>query len=177
MTSRTDNPAEVGIHVFERAGLGKAPFRCVGFDECFIAHPDGTTQAGTSCDYCHTGIRYTCIIRSRDGRTFKVGTDCVAKTGDAGLIRSYKTHPAVRAAQRAKAQAKDKAVIAEWNALFGDPAIVAKLTAIMVPGRPWVPGEQVSLHDEFKRVWGMCGAKGRSSNLKALKQRLAEMQR
>jgi hypothetical protein len=172
MTARTDNPAEVGVHVFQRAGLGNAPFRCIGFDECVITHPDGTTQAGGSCDYCGTGIRYTCVIRSHDGRTFKVGTDCVAKTYDAGLIRSYKNNPAVRAAKRAKAQAKDDAVIAEWNALFNDPAVVAKLTAVMVPGRPWVPGEQVSLRDEFKRVWGMCGAQGRRSNLKALKTRL-----
>ena len=48
--------------------------------------------------------------------------------------------------------------------------VVAKLTAVMVPGRPC---EQVSLHDELKRVWGVCGAQGRRSQLKALKTRLS----
>lgn len=169
---KTDNANHVGMHVFERAGLGLAPFRCVGFGESYIVHPDGTTQASGCCAYCSTGIRYTCRIRSRDGREFVVGTDCVAKTGDAGLLKSYKTHPEVRAANRAKARAKDDAVRAEWTALMADPANVAKLSAVMVPGRPWVPGEQVTLYDDLKRVWSMCGAAGHARHLKALKTRL-----
>jgi hypothetical protein len=46
------------------------------------------------------------------------------------------------------------------------------LPAIMVPGRPWVAGEQVTLLDSLKRLWGMCGASGRAKTLKALKKRL-----
>lgn len=173
MTTKTDNPDLAGVHVFERANLGKAPFRCVGFSEIVITHPDGSTQAGGSCDYCSTGIRYACHIRSADGRTFKVGTDCVAKTGDAGLIRQYKNRPEVRAAAKAKRAAKDAAVITEWNKLISSPDVIAVLSAIMLPGRPWIPGEQVSSLDSFKRVWSMCGASGRAKNLKALKARLA----
>jgi hypothetical protein len=173
MLAKTDNAAEVGMHVFERAGLGRAPFRCVGMSEMVIAHPDGTTQAGGSCDYCSTGIRYACHVKAADGRTFKVGTDCVARTGDAGLIRSYKTLPAVRAANRTKAKAKDTRVCAEWTALIEDPATIAKLSAVMVPGRPWVAGEQVTLLDSMKRLWTMCGATGRARTLKTLKAHLA----
>ena len=73
---------------------------------------------------------------------------------------------------RAKARAKDDRVIAEWSALFNSPETVDKLSAIMVPGRPWVPGEQVSLWDDFKRIWSMCGAAGHARTLKALKRRL-----
>jgi hypothetical protein len=170
--TKTDNLAEVGMHVFERAGLGKAPFRCVGYSENFITHPDGSTQAAGSCDYCGTGIRHQCQIRSRDGRLFKVGSDCVAKTGDAGLLRSYKTLPAVREANRAKARAKDERVCAEWKSLIEAPATVEKLSARLVPGRPWVPGEQVTLLDSMKRLWGMCGAAGRQRTLKTLKGHL-----
>jgi hypothetical protein len=173
MLARTDNPAEVGLHVFERAGLGRAPFRCIGVSEQFITHPDGTTQASGSCAYCGTGIRYVCAIRSADGRTFKVGTDCVAKTDDNGLIKSYKTRPEIRAMHRAKAAAKDERIVAEWNALVADAVNVAKLSAIMVPGRPWVPGEQVTLFADLERVWKMCGAVGRARMLKNLKSRLA----
>ena len=172
MLARTDNLAEVGLHVFQRAGLGVAPFRCVGFSEMVITHPDGSTQAGGSCDYCSTGIRYACHIRSANGNTFIVGTDCVARTGDAGLIRSYKTRSEVRAANRAKAKAKDDLVCAEWTALINAAATVEKLSAIMVPGRPWVAGEQISLFDSMKRLWGMCGATGRKRTLKTLKPHL-----
>lgn len=173
MLARTDNPAEVGMHVFERAGLGKAPFRCIGMAEKFIQHPDGSTQAAGTCAYCGQGIRYVYTVMGRDRRPFNVGCDCVERTGDAGLIKSYKQRPEVRAMARAKAKAADERVIAEWTALFNAPATIEKLSAIMVPGRPWVPGEQVTLYDDFKRIWGMCGATGRRNNLKALKRRLA----
>ncbi len=54
---RTDDPALVGRHVFERAGLGLAPFRFVGMEEkTFQACPGAPIQAGSSCDYCGTGM-------------------------------------------------------------------------------------------------------------------------
>jgi hypothetical protein len=74
---------------------------------------------------------------------------------------------------RAKAQARDGRVIAEWDALISSTDTVATLSAIMVPGRPWVAGEQVTLLDDMKRVWGMCGASGRARQLKYLKAKLA----
>lgn len=171
MLAKTDNPAEV--HVFERAGLGTAPFRCVGYTESVFTMPDGSTKGGSSCDYCGTGIRFVCKIKSRDGRTFKVGSDCVAKTGDAGLIRSYRNSPEVRKVQRAKVAAKDAAVIAEWKALIEAPATVEKLAAVMVPGRPWIAGDMTPILENMKRVWPMCGASGRARTLKALKKALA----
>ena len=171
MLARTDNPAEVGLHVFERAQLGKAPFRCIGYYEAkWQAHPGAPVQPGTCCDYCGQGIINAFKIRSRDGREFKVGSDCVARTGDAGLIRSYKKHPEVRAAARAKRNAKDDAVIAEWTALI--EANRAKLAAVMVPGPDWKP-EPRPLLEDLERVWGMCGAAGRARELKHLKKLLA----
>lgn len=174
MVTKTDNAAHVGMHVFERAGLGTAPFRVSGYREIvFQAYPGAPTQAGGSCDYCGTGIRYACLIKGRDGHEFKVGSDCVAKTGDAGLIKAYKNHPDVRAANRAKAAAKDAAVIAEWNALLADPVVLAKLAPLQVQGRPWVPGEMIPYLDRTKQVWGMCGASGRLRTLKGLKATIA----
>lgn len=80
------------VHVFEAAGLGKAPF---AFIACYEdrgpkAMGNGVTvgapgQPMGTCAYCGTGIAYCCQIESSDGKTFVVGTDCVAKTGDAGL--------------------------------------------------------------------------------------------
>ncbi len=172
MLTKTDNQAHVGMHVFERAGLGKAPFRCVGAHEEYITHPDGTTQASGSCQFCGMGIRNVFMIRGADGKMFKVGSDCVARTGDEGLIKSYKTHPAVRQLNRDKAQARDDRVVAEWNTLISDSTTITKLSAIMVPGRPWIAGEQVTLLESMDRLWNMCGAVGRNRTLKTLKRHL-----
>lgn len=65
-------------HVFTESGLGLAPFR-------FVDVFDAGKIAGT-CDHCGAGIRYFCEIRSADGHVARVGSECVFKTGDAGLV-------------------------------------------------------------------------------------------
>lgn len=79
------------MHRFEIAGLGKAPFRCIGFYvskfQAIPGDPNCPIQPGSSCDYCSNAIMNVYQIRGADGREFKVGCDCVAKTGDAGLRR------------------------------------------------------------------------------------------
>lgn len=79
------------IHKFEAAGLGTAPFRVVGFAvKKYQACHGAPIQVGGSCDYCGTGIMDTFYIRGADGREFKVGSDCVYKTGDKGLVDTVK---------------------------------------------------------------------------------------
>jgi hypothetical protein len=73
-------------HVFERAQLGSAPFRFLYMEEKLIKHPDGTTQAAGSCQYCGTGIRYCYYIQSAEDKKFYVGSDCVAHLGDEKLV-------------------------------------------------------------------------------------------
>lgn len=76
------------IHVFERAGLGMPPYKYLGMEKrSFQAAPDAPIQPGTCCDYCHTGIHFVFHLRSSDGNKFKVGSDCILKSGDAGLKR------------------------------------------------------------------------------------------
>jgi hypothetical protein len=95
------------IHAFEKAGLGKAPFTLTGF-----SHKVGPirTQIGPgiwsevgypgqpmgTCDYCGTGIAMCFHIRSSDGKSFIVGSDCVAKVGDVGLKRMIKSSEGYR---------------------------------------------------------------------------------
>lgn len=82
-----------GMHPFEKAGLGIAPFAYVGSDYRVgpmpvlnaAGHPTGMTvgapgQPCGSCDYCGTGIAECCIIRDADGKRFIVGNVCVQKT-------------------------------------------------------------------------------------------------
>lgn len=78
-------------HPFQAAGLGLAPFRCIGHEHKVgplrYPGPDGTTleigapgQPMGTCDYCGTGIADCYVIKSRDGKRFIVGSDCVART-------------------------------------------------------------------------------------------------
>ncbi len=92
------------IHRFEMAGLGKSPFHFTGtVTEKVFCVPGGSPKAGSSCDYCGTGIRYEFWVRSSDGNEFKVGCDCIHKTGDRGLIQQ------IAVAERKLRDAKNKA--------------------------------------------------------------------
>ena len=74
-------------HIFERAGFGIAPFTFKSVEEKLFVVPGAAPRAGGSCDYCSTSIRWAHWIVSADGNRFKVGSECVKKTGDKGLIR------------------------------------------------------------------------------------------
>lgn len=110
---KTDGTAE---HVFERAKLGKAPFRFVGIYEKRgpITLSDGS-QCGADgqpmgiCEYCGRGIAICCQIVSADGKRFVVGSDCVARTGDAGLVRQFKNSKELREFNRQARVVKAKA--------------------------------------------------------------------
>lgn len=112
------------IHLFEQAGLGKAPFRCVGLetsdDRAFInreRESNGlcyTTNNATTCDYCGQGIMNAYQVVSADGKRFKVGCDCMEKTGDAGLRQFVKDEE--RAKRQKKAAAKREAYNARERA-------------------------------------------------------------
>lgn len=172
MLAKTDNPAEVGMHVFERAGLGKAPFCCIGMiEKKFQAHRDAPVLPAGTCDYCHNGIMYVYQVRSVDGRTFGVGCDCVERTGDAGLIRSYKNRPEVRAANRAKAVARDDRIKAGWAEIMADDAAKAKLATFTVDA--YRGGTETWLAFAT-RAWGYCGAAGRARYLRQAKKFLAQ---
>lgn len=172
MPVKSDNPAEVGVHVFERAGLGLAPFRFVGFYTAkFQACPGALVQPGTSCDYCGTGIMYVCRIKSADGKFFKVGCDCVAKTGDAGMIQAYKKSPEYRAHQRELAHAKDQVKTAELNEILARPLVQASLKSQPHPVAHFA-GQGKTYLDYIKYCLGGSGAAGRASWLKWLRERL-----
>jgi hypothetical protein len=75
-------------HVFEKAGLGKAPFFFDGWFEGNASYdPLHPNVPVTYCQYCSTLIRNCFRIKSSDGKTFIVGSECVKKTGDKGLIK------------------------------------------------------------------------------------------
>jgi hypothetical protein len=176
---KTDNQGQVGMHVFTRSKLGVAPFRCVGVYQDIgpkVISNQGvvTTMIGSPgqamgvCAHCGTGIADCFQIKSADGKTFVVGSSCVEKTGDAGLIKSYKNSPEVRAFNKEKRDllaSKKQAELAEIIA-----ANKEKLESMQV--KKW-NGEMESQFEYLTRVIPMCGAAGRSRYLKHVKNILA----
>lgn len=171
---RTENAALVGKHAFEIAGLGLAPFRFVGASENVITYPDGSQQAGGSCDYCGTGIRTECHVKSSDGKAFKVGCNCIDKVGDTGLLKAYKTSPEYRAKQRAVRAGKAMAVFAELKTTISGPA-ADKLSALPHPMgfTDRKTGCALTALDYAKWMLDHCGAAGHRAVLSRIKKMLA----
>lgn len=111
-------------HKFELAGLGQAPYRLVGVRENVFINADGTTKGGGTCDYCSNGIRYEYHIESADGKTFKVGSDCVTKCDSSrSLIDPVKREVSrLKAAQRHKTEDAKINDLAEWFEASRDQA-------------------------------------------------------
>ena len=118
------------VHPFEKAGLGKAPFRCVGMSENWYVTGNGShRQPGGCCEYCGTGILYEYTIKDSEGKTFVVGSDCVEKT-DKELTdfkrvkREFKTKQRIEkkrienAAKAAEIKAEHEAKVAGKIATF-----------------------------------------------------------
>ncbi len=109
-----------GIHPFEKAGLGKAPFRYVGmidqdirYGERVIGSVGGveiTTKPGGTCAYCGTYIVSMFQVESSDGNRFHVGCDCIRKVGGEKLVAATKSD-----VKKAK-EARENARIAEAKA-------------------------------------------------------------
>lgn len=164
------------IHKFEVAGLGKAPFRFVGLTQnVFIAHPGATPRAGGSCDYCGTGIMDECHIISADGKKSKVGTSCIAKVGDHGLMKRIKLSPEWQAANRAKnaklrekRQAKAKIVVDQLH-----QAIQANCKALAEMPHPngfidRKTGAALTALDYYLWMQAHCGDTGRAALLRRI---------
>ena len=132
-------------HPFEKAGLGKAPFSCTHVTENVFELGDGTTKAGGCCDYCGTGIRWEFWIKGSvaGARQFKVGCDCVAKTGwgiegfekvradnararrQAGATKRREARKAQIEAERAQRAAQRQEATQAWR--DANSALVARL--------------------------------------------------
>lgn len=166
---KTDIVQNVGKHAFEIAGLGIAPFSFVGASENVITYPDGTQKAGGSCDYCGTGIRTECHVKSSDGKLFKVGCNCIEKVGDTGLLKAYKSSPEFRAKQRQIRIEKDKAVSTELAGLMNRNESTLKAMPHPYGFVNRETGLPMTRFDYVSYSIGCCGASGRKSLLKKLK--------
>jgi hypothetical protein len=154
------------VHAFERAGLGEAPFRCVGkYVSLFQACQGAPVRAGSSCDYCGTSIAQVYRIRGADGAEFKVGCDCVAKTGDQGLRRQV--NALVSKARRETADAHAAALVTEAEAALARPEVAARLAAEVRASAPaWLPAEERTALAYVRFLLDRGGRAGRTKGAK-----------
>lgn len=110
------------VHMFEGAGLGEAPFKCVS-----------VTAEGGACQFCGTPILYRFYLRGADGKVFFVGSDCVKKTGDVGLI-AYVEQELKRRIREQKASLAERKIAALEAAIMDEPTAV-KIRAIPHPSQ------------------------------------------
>lgn len=166
---KTDTQANVGKHAFEVAGLGAGPFRFVGMRENAIQHADGTSQAGGTCDYCGTGIRFECCIRSADGKMSVVGTDCINKVGDAGLLKAYKTSAEFRTHQAKLRHARAQRIAAECRELIAKHADALRAQPHPRGFTNRETGVPLTHLDYVEYMFNACGAAGTARLTKWLK--------
>lgn len=170
--SKTDNVALVGTHKFEAAGLGRAPFRFEGTTEKVFVNGDGTTRAGGSCDYCGTSIRTEFWLKSSDGRNFKVGCDCIAKAGDTGVLRAYKSSPEYRRKMAEKRADKARSVTLQLQALMAEKANEWATQPHPAGFVDRQTGKPLTRLDYVRWMFDHCGAAGRASLLRGLRKTL-----
>lgn len=130
------------IHVFEAAGLGAPPYCFTGhYKNVYQACHGAPIQPGGSCDYCGTALMNEFHFVSKDGKTFKVGCDCIRKTGDKGLRRVISMVEGEK--RRAKAEENRKkeyerkqAMIETLKVALLDTQVVETLKALPHPMIP-----------------------------------------
>lgn len=162
----TEDKVGTKIHLFEQAGLGKAPFKFIGMEE--IVHKAGNViKAGSTCDYCSTAIRYVYWIKSSDGKTHKVGCDCIEKVGDSGLARVVSRIQSE--ARKTKSEAKFKE---DWT--FVNEFLATNSQAMATKPHPrgftdWKTGAPLTLLDYVTWMKSHSGKAGTGKLVKFLK--------
>lgn len=128
------------VHIFEAASLGKGPFK--------VSH---VTTEGGNCEYCSTLIVFRFYIKGQDSKVFFVGSDCVMKTGDAGLIKVVAAEVKKRQKElRLKREAEKLAKLKEIMSDFGN---LDKLRALPSPYR-WDKNGTLLSYVERHRQYG-----------------------
>tara|TARA_R110000796_G_scaffold84556_1_gene184224 strand:- start:1863 stop:2396 length:534 start_codon:yes stop_codon:yes gene_type:complete len=162
-------------HVFESAGLGLAPFRYVGSFEDKGPHKSvingvqveigAPGQPMGTCAYCGQGIAICCQIKSADGKTFTVGSDCVTKTGDKGL----KQLVAKDSRKRAKGREEERVAVLR-DRLENDLELRSSLESQPHPRgfQDRETGQDLTLLDQVEWMMANSGLSGRMKMVRAI---------
>jgi hypothetical protein len=173
--TKTTETETTTLHPWERAGLGKAPYRWLGVRHLVgpirIAQADGTTleigapgQPMGSCAYCAQGIAECHSIKSADGKVFMVGCDCVRRVSEPGdaVLKAAEAAAKKRrnAAARARNAVKADASKARLAALLADESVRATLAGLPSE-QPWKARDGGTRLDDVEFLARACGHTGR----------------
>lgn len=159
--------ANKGSHVWERAGLGNAPYKFTGFSvSTYQACSGAPIQPGSSCDYCGAGIRDVFTFRSANGKAFKVGSSCCRKSGD-----KYITTVAQREMRKVNLErrhVREAAKIEQAKTLLASDSVRANLQTQPHPN-DWRASEGDTLLNWAEWMMDHSGNAGKLRVLKVLK--------
>lgn len=166
---------ETTIHPFEKAGLGKAPFRYIGAVDqpltrggsVVIGHIGGCqveTKPGGTCDYCGLAIINMYKVRSADGHTFRVGCDCLKKVD---IVNPATLKADIKKAKDAKADNR----IAEAKAQLETQAVQSALANKPHPA-PWGQAKGLTMLDYVRWMMSNAGRSGRTDAAKIIERAL-----
>ena len=131
------------VHKFEAAGMGLAPFRFMGafslpsthlgeqnpaaYENAMQNMPRGYGMG--TCRYCGKAIMNCYCLISADGKKFSIGSECIRKAGDRGLIAKVKIEQSKK--RRAASEIKQEAArvarcaLRDADALANAPRLAA----------------------------------------------------
>lgn len=165
-------------HPFDRAGLGKPPYKFLGYEhKTFQACPDAPVQVGGSCMYCGQGICNFFHVQSADGKKFHVGPDCIKKVSKAAkdFPSQRELDVAVRDHERALRHAREKKAIAEGRELLARPGVSEKLAALPHPYK-WQAEKGLTMADFVDWMLGHAGDSGRIRMFKMVRAEIESNQ-
>lgn len=166
---------ETAIHPFEKAGLGKAPFRYVGAVDqnpdsqgmVVIGERNGVrieTKQGGTCDYCGLAIINMYRVCSADGRKFKVGCDCLKKVN---IINPETLKADIKKARDNKADDR----IASARASLETETVRTALASMPHPA-PWGQAKGLTMLDYVRWMMSNAGRSGRTDAAKIIERAL-----
>jgi hypothetical protein len=156
------------MHPFEKAGLGAQPYRLVAVTKnVYVACPGAPAQPGSCCDFCGTGIMYEFWCISSDGKRFKVGCDCIHRSGDVKLSSASKIQE--RKLANEMRHEKERTNIATLTAWLALPETQTLLASIPHP-QSWAAAKGQTLLDSVNWMMRNAGNSGKMRLLKSLRQ-------
>ena len=128
-----DSKSPSALHPFFEAGMGEGPYRFLyAYDMGEAMNPNSAANFGNmrgwiadapkleaglgTCVCCGKGISIICVVRNAAGKLYGVGSDCVEKCDDEGIMKKgVAATLAIRRKELAR-QKREAARAAKWEA-------------------------------------------------------------
>ena len=170
------------LHPFERAGLGRAPFRFLGMSvevgprrsvdpETGVTLEIGSPgQPMGSCNYCGQGIAYCYHVASADDKRFIVGCDCVMKLA---RTDNEKRDPVIAAIHREAKRIEREKRHARERAQLDAGRDWLESNEAALEGLPHPKIADLTMADYIHYLWQNSGTSGRLRAIARAKKVLA----